>query len=80
MPLHLFREETSEDAYAAHSIEEAKAIMRATDEDAEPTEWTPIPDDTPMTVDNDGTPVTKTAAEWANEELTPGLRFGAYRW
>lgn len=76
--LHLFKEETSGDTYAAHDLAEAKRLMLLTDEDAEPTEWTEIPDDRLITTDNDGEKVSKTAAQWASEIGTPGYAFGEH--
>jgi hypothetical protein len=76
MTLHLFRETTGGDWYAAKDLAEAKYLFKLTDEDAEPTEWVTVPDDKALRVDLDGTWVTKTAAEWANDGNPPGYRFG----
>lgn len=75
--LHLFRESNSGETYAARDLEHAKALEAATpghDADDIPL-WVAEPDDKAITVDDDGTKVTKTAAEWANEMKAPGLCF-----
>lgn len=76
--LHLFKESTGGDTYAARDIAHAKELWKA-DTGMDPddgNDWQPIPDDRSVTVDVDGTKVTKTAAQWAAEMTAPGCCFG----
>lgn len=75
--LHLFIDEDN-NAYAARDLAHAKELWQAdTGQDPEENGWTSVSDDKPVTVDDDGAKVTKTAVEWANDSETPGCRFGS---
>lgn len=80
MSFRLYREANTEDVYAASSLEQAKeelVKLVGAEEAKEYDDWHEVPDSKVITVDCDGEKVTKTAAEWANEDPVPGVRFGA---
>ena len=75
--LHLFRDDGG-NVYAARDLAHAKALWSAdTGEDPDAfgwgTEWQSIPDDREITIrdDDEPSPVTKTAGEWASEAFEP---------
>lgn len=74
--LHLFTDDDG-NTYAARDINHASELWVAdTGQAAEDAgEWTTIPDDRVITVDEDGVKVTKTAREWAAEMDAPGCCF-----
>lgn len=80
--LHLFRDDGG-NVYAARDLDHAKALWNAdTGEDPDSfgwgTEWQSIPDEREITFrDDDDSPVTKRAGDWANEAHQPGCIGGA---
>lgn len=76
--LHLFYENNGGDAYAARDLAHAKELWKSdTGQDPDgDTDWEVVPDNRNITVDCDGTKVTKTAGEWAAEMAQPGACFG----
>lgn len=74
--LHLFTDDDG-NTYAARDLKHAKELWTAdTGQPAEDAgEWTAIPDDTPLTVEDDGVKETKTAREWTEEMVRPGCCF-----
>lgn len=74
--LHLFTDDDG-NTYAARDLTHAKELWTADtgqpSEDAG--EWTCIPDDKAITVDDDGVKATKTAREWASAVAAPGCCF-----
>lgn len=76
--LHLFKEKSGGDTYAARDMAHAKERWKAdTGQDPDDgTEWESVPDDRLITVDCDGVKETKTAREWAAEMSQPGACYG----
>jgi hypothetical protein len=74
--LHLYTDDDG-NTYAARDLAHAKEIWRAETglPPEEEGEWTEIPDDKTVTVDDDGKKVTKPAQMWAAEMVAPGCCF-----
>lgn len=74
--LHLFTDDDG-NTYAARDLLHAKELWAydtGLDSD-EAGDWTTIPDDASLTVDDDGVRATKTAREWVAEMVRPGCCF-----